>query len=271
MAILGAGLTGLRAAIELGRLGADYRIFEPRDRAGGLAVTVREQGYAFDVTGHLLHVRDPEIRREVLACMGDDCLTLERRSRIFSHGVYTRYPFQANTHGLPPEVAYACVMGFIEAHRAPPGPAPRTFEQFCHQVFGPGISRHFMVPYNERMWGVPASEITADWCEWAVPRPKLEDVIAGALGLPGRELGYNTSFLYPRDGIGALPRALERECRPVELLRSPRRIDHRGRVLHFADEAVSYDALVSTAPLPALVDLLDDPPAAIRAAAGRLR
>src|SRR5687768_14443530 len=116
VAILGAGLTGMAAAHALGRAGVGYRLFERLQRPGGHAVTTEEAGFRFDRTGHLLHLRDAETRALALSWIGDDWLEIERRSRIWSNGVYTRYPFQANTFGLPPQVAKECLLGFLEAH-----------------------------------------------------------------------------------------------------------------------------------------------------------
>lgn len=282
VAILGAGLTGMAAAHALGRAGVGYRLFERLDRWGGHAITTEEAGFRFDRTGHLLHLRDAETRALVLSWIGDDWLETERRSRIWSNGVYTRYPFQANTFGLPPAVAKECLLGFLEAHFAPrEGRAPaKNFEEYCLQHFGPGISRHFMIPYNARLWGVHPREISADWCERFVPRPSLEDVVAGAVGLNDRELGYNTRFVYPRLGIGVLSDGLARALGPagddagrprIELGRAPQRIDWRRREIAFEGETVRYERLVSSIPLPVLVRLLVDAPAEVREAAGRLR
>ena len=269
--VLGAGLTGLSAGLELSRRGVRHRVFERLPFPGGHAVTTVEEGYRFDRTGHLLHLRDPALRAEVLAWLDGDCREIARRSVVFSHGVYTRYPFQANTFGLPPAVANECVLGFIEAHFAPPGPEPDNFEEFSLRHFGAGITRHFMVPYNARLWGVAPTEITSAWCQRFVPLPKLEDVIAGAVGLNDRELGYNQRFLYPRLGIGELPKAMHRRLPSVELERAPRRIELGPRVLDFGDERVPFDVLVSTLPLPTLVGLCDDVPDAVRDAAAKLR
>src|SRR5262245_18678869 len=96
VAILGAGLTGMSAAFHLDRAGVPYRLFERLPKPGGHAVTLVEDGYRFDRTGHLLHVRDAEIRALALSWIGPDHLEIERKSRIYSNGVYTRYPFQAN-------------------------------------------------------------------------------------------------------------------------------------------------------------------------------
>jgi protoporphyrinogen oxidase len=270
VAVLGAGLTGLSTSESLGRRGIPRRVFEKSARVGGLATTREEAGYRFDRTGHLLHVRSDALRAEVLAWLDGDCATIARRSSVYSHGVYTRYPYQANTFGLPPEVAYECVQGFIAALLAEKPARVDDFEQFCLTHFGAGISRHFMLPYNRKLWGVAPSEITAEWCQRFVPLPKLDDVLRGAFGLNDRELGYNVEFLYPRRGIGALARALADRAGPIELERAPRRIRTRARELVFEHETVAYDVLVSTLPLPALLDSFDAlPPEIARARAAQ--
>jgi len=270
VAIVGAGLAGMSAAHHLSEAGIRRRIIERLDRPGGHAVTVSERGYRFDRTGHLLHVGDGAIRQLALKWMGSDHRLVERNSAVWSHGVYTRYPFQANVHGLPPQVAYDCVMGFVEAQRRDHVGEAADFEQFCRATFGDAISDHFMIPYNTRLWGVPPSEITAAWCQRFVPRPTLEDVIAGAVGLE-RQLGYNTEFIYPTHGIGQLSDGLAASLGDVELGRPARRIDSASRILSVDEEEIGYDVLVSTAPLTTLVSLIDDAPDDVRAAAAKLR
>jgi len=272
VAILGAGLTGMSTSHHLGRAGVPHRLFERLAFAGGHAITVEDSGYRFDRTGHLLHLRDADLRAMVLGLIGDDYVEIERRSRIFSNGVYTRYPFQANTFGLPPDIAYECLEGFVRAYFTKPAAPPSNFEEFCLQHFGEGISRHFMIPYNTRLWGVSPREITAAWCSRFVPLPKLEDVLAGAVGKNDRELGYNARFVYPRLGIGVLAENMAKSLpTALELSRSPSSIDYVARELHFEDEVVPYESLVTTAPLPKLIELLRDAPLEVISAAKRLR
>jgi len=272
VAILGAGLTGMSAAWHLRAAGIPFRIFERQNRAGGHVVTEEDSGFRFDKTGHLLHLRDPAMRELVSGWLRNDVLEVQRRSMIWSHGTYTRYPFQANTLGLPPAVAYECVMGFLRARDTQWPAAPRDFEQFCLQHFGEGFSKHFMIPYNCRLWGVHPRDITAAWCSRFVPIPKLEDVIAGAVGLARPELGYNASFLYPRRGIGELTRTMAQALPEIELARVPVRVDTASRRIDFADGAsVTYDQLISTAPLDRLCALMTDAPEAVRTAASLLR
>jgi protoporphyrinogen oxidase len=131
VAILGAGLTGLSAAIELGARAVPHRIFEKLNEAGGHAVTIEDSGYRFDRTGHLLHLKTDALRSQVLDWIGPDHLQIQRRSVIWSNGVYTRYPFQANTYGLPPKVAYECVQG-LSPHTSPSRrPSRRTSRTFA--------------------------------------------------------------------------------------------------------------------------------------------
>ncbi len=269
--VLGAGLTGLSAALELRHIGIEHRVFEREARAGGLCTTIEDSGFRFDRTGHLLHMADPELKARVLGWLDEQPLAVERQSVVWSHGVYTRYPFQANTFGLPPRVAYECLLGFLEAHFAADRPEPKNFEEFCLLHFGRGMSEHFMLPYNARLWGVPAHEINTEWCDRFVPLPRLEDVVAGAVGLGDPRIGYNANFLYPRRGIGELPEAMLRRHGPIELRRRPVLLDWREKRVQFADESVGYEVLVSTLPLPALVALLDDPPAEVSRAARSLR
>ncbi len=267
--IIGAGLAGLAAAYRLKR---GYRLIEKRDRPGGLCDTVEERGFRFDRTGHLLHLSHSRVRRVVMNLLENEPVALERRSRIFSHGVYTHYPFQANTYGLPKEVVAECLCGFIEAASARQKTKPAaSFEEFILRHFGRGIAEHFMIPYNTKLWGVHPREITAAWCQRFVPTPSAEEVVAGAVGLTQDKMGYNARFLYPQTGIEELPNAFARKVGDIEYGTAPRAIDFRNRRVRLAGEWVPYRALVNTIPLKKLVSLFVDPPRRIVTMADGLR
>ena len=213
--VLGGGLTGLAAAHHLRRPGL---LVEREDEVGGHARSRRIRGHTFDVTGHWLHLRDPQIQRLVAAITPADAwLEVERRTRVFAHDALLPYPFQANLHGLPLEVVRECLVDFVAAREAAardegPGEGrsgPRTFVEFAEARFGRGIARHFFIPYNRKLWGAALDRLGAGWVDRYVPTPSVDQVIAGALGVPQEGLGYNAHFLYPRaGGIDALPRAL---------------------------------------------------------------
>ena len=282
--ILGGGLTGISTAMHL-QAGVPWLLFEREDRLGGHARTDERDGYRFDKTGHWLHLRDAGVKQMVDELLPGQMVAIARRARIFSHGVLTRYPYQANLHGLPPEVIKECLLGVIEAKlttataTATAGATatsgdPANFEDYCLRHFGAGISKHFMIPYNEKIWGVPPREITAAWCSRFVPLPNLEQVVAGAVGAGPPEMGYNQSFLYPKSGgIETFTRALQTRLHGGRVFTrsNPDAVDWRRREVVVGGERVRYRALVATIPLPELLRRMPELPPDIERHAGNLR
>ncbi|MFN3202919.1 MAG: protoporphyrinogen/coproporphyrinogen oxidase [Bradymonadia bacterium] len=263
--IIGAGLAGLSTALHLeGR--RDFHIVESGDVVGGKALTEHRDGYAFDITGHWLHLRDAGIQQLVYRLLGEDHFTrVQRISRIWSHGVYTLYPYQANIHGLPPDVVHECLMGAIEADRSLPdhieeADEPENFADWIKFYFGEGIAKHFMVPYNAKLWGVPATEITSRWCQRFVPRPRLSDIVAGAVGMNREGMGYNASFIYPKaGGIHSLSDALADAVghEHISLNTTVKHVDLTEKIATFTDgRQIKFERLVSSMPLPYLIDQL---------------
>jgi protoporphyrinogen oxidase len=269
--ILGGGLTGISAALHLRQ---PWVLFEKEAELGGLVVTRERDGYFFDRTGHWLHLRDDGIKRLVAETLPGQMTVVERRARIFSHGATTLYPFQANLYGLPPEVVKECLLGVIEAKYGKAGPEPSNFEEYCLRHFGKGIAKHFMIPYNERLWGVPPREITAAWCSRFVPLPNLEQVVAGAVGANAGTLGYNATFSYPKQGgIQAFSAALAARLDPtrVHTRAALDQLDYQRREVVVGGERMPYAAVVSTLPLPELLRRMPGLPPAIEARASQLR
>ena len=276
--IIGAGLAGLSTASHL--KGHDFLVLEAEDYVGGKARSEVIDGFTFDVTGHWLHLRDPDIRDMILNLMGSDhFLRIRRKSRVWSHGVYTRYPFQANTYGLPPKVVHECVMGAIEAGKTRPDHVeeqdePQNFEDWIRFYFGDGIAEHFMVPYNAKLWGVPASSITSRWCQRFVPKPNLDDIVAGAVGLNDHEMGYNAEFLYPKQGgIQTVANALAESIGDDHIVLNAKveHIDLDARCVTLVDgRQYRFENLVNTTALPFFLDALKTCPEHVRVARNKL-
>jgi protoporphyrinogen oxidase len=270
--ILGGGLTGISAALHLRQ---PWVLFERERNLGGLAITREREGYRFDRTGHWLHLRDPGMKKLAAEVLPDQMVQVERKARIFSHGATTLYPFQANLYGLPPDVVKECLLGVFEAKLQSPGASePKNFEEYCLRHFGAGISKHFMIPYNERLWGVSPSEITAAWCSRFVPLPNLEQVVAGAVGANAGALGYNATFMYPKQGgIQTFAAALAGRLDPTRVRTSASldELDFRRREVVVGGERVPYSAVVATLPLPELLKRMPGLPKDIEAHASRLR
>lgn len=268
--VLGGGLAGLSTAFHFGR---GCQVFEAEDTAGGLLRTREREGYLFDYTGHLLHVRDPYAEGFIKGLLKGNLIRHTRRAAVFSKGAYTRYPFQANAYGLPEDAARECVEGFEKARREIGEKRPGSFGEWITANFGEGIARHFMLPYNRKLWRYPLEEMAVDGIEPFVPIPSVEDVKRGATEEGAAGLGYNASFYYPeRGGIYSLVDAMLPLVRDLSLGQRAIEIDPERRTVSFSTGYTAwYGSLVSTMPLPELVAIIKDVPADIAGAARGLR
>jgi UDP-galactopyranose mutase len=156
-----------------------------------------------------------------------------------------------------------------------PSTEPRNFEEFIYKVWGAGIAKHFAIPYNRKLWAVPLNEMETSWLGGRVPLPDLNEMIEGALKPVAKPMGPNAVFGYPLHGgfqalmDGFLPH-LKGELRLNTRVTS---VSPNRRTLTLDDGSeVSYDHLISTMPLPVLVNLMGtEAPEHIRTAAEGLR
>jgi len=272
--ILGAGLTGLSTAFHLGD--ADYRLFEKESYVGGNCRTEHHQGFDFDSGGHIFYPKTDYVKELFLDLMGDGYVQADRQAWIYSHDTYTRYPFQANLYGLPVDVVKDCLLGLHDAHvreAAEPRGEPANFLEFIHRTFGEGIARHFMLPFNHKHLRFPLDQLTLDWMGKFVPKPTFGQVLDGSLQPADKCMGQNSTFMYPkRGGIQAMCEPSRNRLRHAPELKSEiTRVDVKARTIEInGGKTVSYDRVLSTLPLPVLVNALTEVPDHIREAADKL-
>lgn len=279
--ILGAGLSGLTCAYYLRK---DYSIFEKDSRVGGLCRSEKIDGFTFDYTGHLLHLKKDENKRLIKKLLGKNLFLQKRKSWIYSKGVYTKYPFQANIYGLPPEVVRECIDGLREIRTNRKRRAPRQmsgsvnrkpvdFKEWIYKNFGEGYAKHFMIPYNEKLWTVPLEEMSTEWTKRFIPIPTLKEALAGARGRQAKDFGYNIRFYYPlKGGIEELSRSFLPFTNGVNLNSKATRISLKDKKIKFSNgKEIRYQRLVSTIPLPGLIKIIEHTPEKISRASEGLR
>jgi protoporphyrinogen oxidase len=295
--ILGGGMSGLSCAYHLKN---DYLLIEKSDEPGGLSRSIKQDGFVFDHTGHLLHLRNPYTLKLIPELLGDNLALNQRRAWIYSHGAYTRYPYQANLYGLPKKVIEDCLKGLIEAQLRPsPNPLPKgrgptssafslqgeggrrpdegsdpeSLKSWVLRTFGRGFAKHFFFPYNEKLWKVPQDVLTAEWVAPFVPKPSVQEVINGAFSDQTKKFGYNASFYYPKEGgIQALAFAFAKGLKDIRLNTEASSIDLERKEVTLKDgETLSYDYLVSTLPLARFLKMTCTLPPEIQTLLGTLR
>ncbi len=255
--ILGGGLAGLATARFLGDI--PNVVLEADAVAGGLCRSRTIDGFVFDYTGHLLHVRDPRAVKLLDEMWPDAFAVVSRNASIRTRGVTLPFPFQANLHGLPKDIVADCILGAVDAlAQAVPDDPSLSFRDWSLAALGRGISEAFMFPYNEKLFRRDPAEMTADWVSWAVPRPNLTEVVRGALGIANERMGYNASFRYPkRGGIEIVPNAFAAKVKTLRTSARVTAVDLKQQTATLATgETIVYDRLVSTIPLPLLLKIV---------------
>jgi UDP-galactopyranose mutase len=268
LVILGAGLTGLSAAYYAG---PGARIFEAEAQAGGVCVTDREGPYSFDRAGHLLHLRTREVQRLIQKLLPGRFQILARDARVHLMDTAVRYPIQANTFGLLPEIKGDCIRRYLEA-AVLMKKRPRNFQEWTQATFGKSLSRLFFEPYNHKLWTIPPSDLTLEWMKSYVPQPDCSRVIRGAFADIPEGGGYNAEFCYPQTGgIGILGQALAANISRLSLNARAVSVAPRRRTVDIIGPGrITWQRLISTLPLPALVAMLEEPPRKILEAAQQL-
>lgn len=272
--ILGGGLAGLSAAWHLQKKQRDCLLFEKEPQVGGLCRSKKIGGFIFDYDGHLLHFRHRYTFNLVKHLLGENLSGHRRNAWIYTHDRYIRYPFQANLYGLPANIVEECLLGFIRAakNNRDKGKKRDSFLGWINHTFGEGIARHFMVPYNEKFWTVPPSELNCEWLDGFIPVPSLSEVIEGTVKESRRQFGYNAHFWYPkRGGIRQLPQAFCRSMKNLYTGCEVKAIDLKRKEIVTSSGREKYSHLISTLPLPELPRLITGLPEKISTDFKKLR
>ncbi len=267
--ILGAGLAGLSAARHLD---GGHMILEKDRQVGGLCKSVNISGYVFDYAPHILFTRNDYVRTLFEDLLKGNLYRHTREAYIYLEDVYVRYPFEANLNALPEAIIQECIDGVINRETA----EPANFEEWIYATFGDGIAKHYMIPYNRKVWKYDLSRMNTGWIRGRVPSPSVEEMKRGAAGTLNKDYGPNVEFMYPKHGgIGALANQLSKglnvstSSEVVEVKPSGAEVRVRYRKEGEIRE-VSSEKVVSSIPLPELVWILYDPPEEVVKAADSL-
>jgi protoporphyrinogen oxidase len=275
VAVVGAGPTGISAALRLQELGCDdWLLIERAEEPGGLASSVVDaKGFVWDLGGHVLFSHYACFDRLMERALGESWVEHVRESWIWIRERWVPYPFQNNLWRLPPADLSACVSGLVEIARpsGAPRPGPRTFEEWLLQSFGRGLCEVFMFPYNRKVWAYDPSQLNVAWMGERVAVVDLARVLDN-LAHERDDVGWgpNATFKFPlRGGTGAIWRSLHAQLPRSRCVMGDEvvAIDGRRRVLALASgRRIAYERLISSMPRDELLQRLEGAPALQREA-----
>jgi protoporphyrinogen oxidase len=268
--IIGAGPTGLGAAYRLQELGhTDWRIYEASDHVGGLASSVTSNGFVYDTGGHVLFSHYEYFDRLVEKLLGDSYTEIPRDASIFLGDRYVPYPFQNSIRHLDPEMMLECIMGLAEIRRSPEDAS--NFREFITAAFGKGIARHFMEPYNWKVWAHTLELMDKQWIAERVSVVDLESTLRRVIfDEDDAPWGPNSTFKFPlRGGTGGLFDAfLPYVEHGISYDSAVSEIDPARKVVRLANQLEDrYDVLLNTMPINQLVKRVRGAPPRVRTAA----
>ncbi|HEU5152180.1 MAG TPA: NAD(P)-binding protein [Iamia sp.] len=272
--IIGAGPCGLACARALDELGhRDWAVLEAGSEVGGLAGSVVDAaGFTWDHGGHVVFSHHGEFDRLVEETLGEEVERHERSSYVRVADRWVPYPFQNNLHRLPPDMALDCLTGLVRASGRPAGD---DFGSWMRAVFGAGITRHFMEPYNRKVWVTDPAEMAAGWMAERVSTVDVERALRSLVYQEDdRAWGPNSRFAFPAvGGTGEIFRRAAAGLADRIALGCPVvAVDTAAReVVLDGGRHEPYGHLVSTMPLDRLVAAVIDAPTEVREAAATLR
>jgi protoporphyrinogen oxidase len=239
--VIGAGPTGMGAAVRLAELGEDYLVVDAGDRVGGMAASFTDaEGFTWDLGGHVIHSHFPEFDQAIEAS-GVRMNQVTRNGWIWLEGTgpdtLVPTPIQQQLTVLPTDLR-------------PEAPAEHLADYYRNS-FGQALYDGFFEPYNNKMWTTPLELVDHQWTslrngsgERNVPTLAL----ATEAKPPSAE-----RFPYPIGGTGALWQAIyERLLDParVQLNTTVTSLDVAGRTAELSDgQVIRYEYCVSTAPV----------------------
>lgn len=266
--IIGAGPAGLAFADEYQH---PHMILEQGTQLGGLCRSYENNEAVFDIGGHSFHTPIPEVHAKVEAWLGTPLETQQRNAKVFSHGTLIPYPFQKNYDKINnPSVVEDCRRGLESASN---GQDSVNFEEWIIQRFGEGIAKHFMLPYNRKLWARDLKTINSQWVGERVAAPKGEKQHFDTQGGKRKPLQADTSVGYPpQGGFSTIFEAAAKFAGEISYNKKVTSIDVEKKELKTAShDSYQWHQLVSTMPIPELLNCIQSLPDNILALGQRLQ
>lgn len=270
--IFGAGPAGLTAGYELVKNDKRVVVLEQdRFKVGGISRTVEYKGFRFDIGGHRFFSKSDQVEQFWTEILGSDLLVRGRMSRIYYGGKFYDYPLKPMNafRNLGLVNTTLCILDYFKA-KIYPRPSTKSFEDWIVNNFGERLYRTFFKAYTEKVWGIPCSEISADWAAQRIKGLSLWSAIVNAFR-PQNSSDKGTviktlidQFRYPKYGPGmmweATADAITARNGQINMDQKVIRIHHQdGRVISIDTAGTmgelhyEADQFISTMPLRSLI------------------
>lgn len=235
---------------------------------GGLFGNFPIKGFRFDRFVHFSFPKD-----EYLIDIYYDFIEMLEHPPISSnyyHGYWLKHPAQNNLAPLSPEEKVKIIVDFVRR------PLKEFYEikhygEWLRCQYGDYFSENFPYAYTRKYWGIEPEELETKWVGERMYSSQLEEIIAGSFTEQSKNFYYTSVMRYPKNGGFRSILNRVRKNLKIELNAKVLRIDTKKKKIYFKDnQEDNYDYIISTLPLPELVDIVDDVPTEVKSAGDKL-
>lgn len=267
--ILGGGLAGISSSFHVGH--ERCMVLEKELRPFGHIAAERRDGYTWDPGPHVSFTKSSYVRDLFAESVKGEFDEYEVRTANYHHGHWIDHPAQSALYQVPEPLRSACVDSFLAARRDEDSGIPADYASWLERAFGAVFARAFSEPYTRKYWTRDARDLTVEWLGSRVFYPSIDDVVNGSKGPLGRQTHYITKVRYPRTGgFEAFAASMFEGC-DVRYGTEVTAIDLRARKVYTVNgQAIEYETLINTLPLPAFIGMCVGAPEAVLDAARAL-
>ena len=259
--ILGSGMAGYGAANLLKKEGVDAIIYDKNAHYGGHTASYQfKEGYVFDEGPHVSFTKNQKVQDFLANSINQEYEVINTVVNNYWKGIWIKHPVQCNLYDLPKELIVDCIKDFVHAMHNEYGEI-NNYADWLIASFGKTIAENFPMEYGLRYHTTTADNMSTDWLGPRLYRPKLEEVIYGAISPTTPDVHYISHFRYPTykgfvNYLNPLPDLAE-----MQLNHKVVAIDPKAKTVTFeGGKEISYENLVSSIPLPDLLPMIAGAP-----------
>lgn len=235
--------------------------------------SLKEEGFTFDCGGsHIIFSKDKTAMNFMLSVLGKNKIRNRRNTRVLYHDCYVKYPFENDLASLSKIENFECLYDFIKntiEKEKGQLKSPENLEEWFYYSFGKSITKKYLIPYNEKIWKYSAAKTNLNWVE-RIPQPPIEDIVKSSLGIETEGYTHQLNFYYPRTGgIESVVRELRtRIADNITINFNVSKITKENSNWIISNGKLSrrYNTIISTIPVPELIQAMDAPVEVRRAA-----
>jgi protoporphyrinogen oxidase len=267
IAVLGSGISALAAGQRLATENVSVTLYDKNSSYGGHTRSLRyKEGFTFDMGPHVSFTSDKRIEAMLAENVDGQFETHRYRFSNYFEGHWLGHPAQNNLYGLPTDLVVKVIADFVE--QGSRQEEIKNYEDWLRVAYGRTFAERFPGQYTFKYHTTHARNLTTDWMGPRMYRPKLEEVLRGALTSETPNVHYIQSFRYPKRGGFASYLEKWGKAADIKLSHEVVSVDPKAKTVAFRNgHVVSYDAVVSSIPLPDLVPMIAGVPDDVRAAA----